>query len=112
MTDPGLPKIVGLLSWYDESPTWLAECIVSLAGTIDHLIAVDGGYQFFPGAIERPLSKIEESDIITHACNGAGIGLTLHRQHAAFEGNEVEKRSLALDLAYNVAREEDWLLIF
>lgn len=112
MTDPGLPRIIGLLCWYDESPSWLAECVASVAGVVDHLIAVDGGYQFFPGAIERPLSRIEEADTIARTCSGLNIGLTLHREHRAFDGNEVEKRSLALDLAYNVAREQDWLLIF
>lgn len=112
MTDPGLPKIIGCLSWYDESPAWLAGTIASCAGVIDHLIAVDGGYAAFPGALERPMSRIEEAEVIVNACHGAGIGLTLHRQRDAWMGNEVEKRSLALDLCYNTAREQDWICIF
>jgi hypothetical protein len=110
--DPGLPKIVGMLVWYDESPSWLAGCIGSLSGFVDHLIAVDGGYTFFPGAMDRPASRLIEAETIMHAADSAGIALTMHRPVNAWEENEVGKRSYALDLCYNVAREDDWIFIF
>jgi hypothetical protein len=46
----GTPKIWGLLSWYDESPSWLAEAVASFAPMLDGLIAVDGAYALYPDA--------------------------------------------------------------
>lgn len=106
-----LPKIVGALCWYDESPAWLAATVSSLAGFVDHLVALDGGYQFFPGAAERPSSKINEAETLMAAAAGAGIGLTLHRPAVPYQDNEVEKRALSLDLAYNIATQDDWIFV-
>lgn len=40
-------KVYALLSYYDEKPEHLARCVGSLAGFVDHLIAVDGRYETF-----------------------------------------------------------------
>jgi hypothetical protein len=37
-------KIIGLLSFYDESPAWLSACVAGIGRWCDGLIAVDGAY--------------------------------------------------------------------
>ena len=105
-------KIVGLLSWYDESPTWLQACVTSVAPILDGLVAVDGAYALFPGAAEKPNSSVAEVDAIAEACDLAGLPLTLHRRSEPFAGNEVEKRNLTLELARTFGlSQEDWLIV-
>ena len=104
-------KIVGLLSWYDEPASWLAECVASAAKICDHLIAVDGAYAKFPGALSRPRSGTEEADVIMHAATGAGIGCTIHARTEPWWGNEVEKRDWMFRLAETVTTGDDWLFV-
>jgi len=100
-----------MLSWWDESPSWLAACVASLANVADRLVAVDGRYALYDD--ERTQSPVEQAEAILETATGAGIPLTLHRPNTAFAGNEVEKRNLLLRLALVEARPmEDWLLAF
>lgn len=103
-------KLAALLSWYEESPEWLAATVASLAPHVDHLVAVDGAYLLFPGALDRPRSGTEQARALLEVADALGIGLTLHRPQEAFEGNEVEKRNLLFDLARTVTDEDDWWL--
>lgn len=104
-------KLVGLLPWYMENPTWLSACVASLARCCDHLIAVDGAYFLFPGSSERPNSGSEQAEAIVETAHGAGLAVTLHVPREPFFGNEVEKRTLMLQLAQTVVEpERDWLL--
>lgn len=104
-------KLIGLLPWYMESPAWLAATVASLARCCDHLVAVDGAYFLFPGAQERPSSGAEQAEAILETAHGAGLGVTLHVPREPFYGNEVEKRTLMLQLAQASATpEQDWLL--
>jgi hypothetical protein len=41
-------SVVGLISWWDESPTWLAASITSLGRFCDHVVALDGRYALYP----------------------------------------------------------------
>ena len=84
-------KIIGALSWYDESPSWLAACVASIAPHIDHLVAVDGAYAHYPDA--RAVSDRLQAETIVATCEAAGIGCTLHRPSTYWVGGEVEKRS-------------------
>lgn len=104
-------KIVGLLSWYEEPAAWLAECVASAAKICDHLIAVDGPYAKFPGALTIPKSGSEQADVITHAAAGAGIGCTVHIPNQPWWGNEVEKRDWMFRMAELVTTEDDWLFV-
>lgn len=104
-------KLIGLLPWYLEKPMWLADAVVSLAKCCDHIIAVDGGYMLFPGALDRPNSGPNQSEEILHAATSAGVGVTLHVPNKPFTGNEVEKRTLMLRLAQPLVEPGvDWLL--
>jgi len=104
-------RVIGLLSWYNESPSWLAATVASFAPVIDHLVAVDGPYAAYPhnGRIK---SDPEQAEIIQRTCDAVGIGLTLYQPTEAYFGNEVEKRSLAFALALTVANEQDWVWVF
>ena len=104
-------RVIGLLSWYNESPSWLAATVASFGKVIDHLIAVDGPYAAYPhnGRIK---SDPEQAEVIQRTCDALGVGLTLYQPTEAFFGNEVEKRSLAFTIALANARPEDWIWVF
>lgn len=103
-------KVVGLLSWYEESPTWLAECVASAARLCDHLIAVDGPYAMFPGALRKPFSGTEQADAILRTAAGAGIGCTIHASRQPWWGGEVEKRDFMFKLGATFTTPQDWYL--
>lgn len=103
-------KVIAVLVWYDESPTWLAACVASAARVADHVVAVDGAYQLFPKGQAR--SPRAQADAITLAADAAGIGCTLHRPETVWFGNEVEKRTFAVQLASQMAEPMvDWLFV-
>lgn len=103
-------RVVGLLSWYEESPQWLAEMIASLpkAG-ISHLIALDGAYGLFPGG--TPTSDLTNVQAIQASCEAHGLTYSIHQPEEVWEGNEVEKRSALFELAEQVTTEDDWLFV-
>lgn len=105
-------KIIGLLSWYEESPAWLAECVSSAARLCDHLIAVDGPYAAFPGALKKPFSGTEQADAILRTAAGAGMGCTVHAPRQPWWGTdwggEVEKRDFMFKLGQTFATPQDW----
>lgn len=104
-------KVIGLLSWYEEPASWLAECVAGLAKVCDHLVAVDGPYALFPGSTRKPASGSEQADTIARAAAGAGIGCTVHVPREPWWGNEVEKRSYMFRLAMTMAEPGiDWLV--
>lgn len=102
-------RVCALLSWYDESPLWLAATVASLAGLADHLVAVDGAYALFPGGEAR--SPVEQHEAIVEAAAAARLGLTLHVPTERWAGNEVEKRNATVELARQVADEDWWLFV-
>jgi hypothetical protein len=105
-------RVIGLLSWYDEQPKWLAATIASLGKRIDldHLVAVDGAYQLLPGGENE--SPPEQRETIMETCASMGIGLTLHVPETVWTGNEVEKRSAMFALGQLAAEEDkDWFMV-
>lgn len=105
-------RIIGLLSWYEEPASWLAQCVAAAAHLCDHLIAVDGPYAMFPGATTKPASGTEQAEVITHTAAGAGIGCTIHAPRQPWWGNEVEKRAYTFKLGMTMAEPGDWFLVF
>lgn len=103
-------KVVGLLCWYEEPASWLAECVASAAKLCDHLIAVDGPYALFPGSTQRPASGSEQADTIARTAAGAGIGCTIHVPRQPWWGGEVAKRDFMFRLASPLTDARDWLL--
>jgi hypothetical protein len=104
-------RIVGLLSWYDEQPAWLAELVASMGRAgVDHLVAVDGAYGAYPDATGD--SGSEQAAVVAAAALGAGMGVTVHQPQEPWQGNEIEKRTFLFAAAHLVARPGmDWLWI-
>lgn len=104
-------KIIGLLSWYDESPSWLAAAVASFAPVIDELVAVDGAYALYPNS--RPASERTQAETIMSTCEALGVGCTIHRPSDRWIGNEVEKRRFMFRLAESLAEVgTDWYFVF
>lgn len=106
-------RLIAVLCFYEESPTWLAALVASLAkADVDHLIAVDGTYALWPGANNRPVSGPEQIETIIQTCRGLGIGCTTYTPSKPFPGNEVEKRNLSIQLALLEGEiGVDWMMI-
>lgn len=98
--------IVGLLSWYDEDPTWLATAVAGFGRFCDHIVAVDGAYELYPGGKAR--SHPEQAHAIHAAAEATGAGCTVHRPNTKL--SEVEKRNLAVKLASSF--DPEWLAVF
>lgn len=103
-------KIVGLCSFYDESPTWLAACVTGAARVCDHLVFVDGAYFLYDK--NGSSSGVESHDAIARACHAAGVGYTLHVPDTCWMGNEVEKRAFMFQLAEQLTTEDDFYFVF
>lgn len=104
-------RVIGLLSWFDELPSMLADCVASMGEAgIDHVVAVDGPYKLFPGTL--PCSAQEQHHTITSVAQQYGMGVTIHVPGGAWENNEIEKRSTLFDLGHALAvPSEDWLFV-
>ena len=104
-------NIIGLLAFYDESPSWLSTCAAGFGRVCDTIIAVDGAYALYPRA--RSHSMPDQREAILAAAEAAGCGCIVHQPKEVWYGNEVEKRNHLLDLARAIGTEhEDWLLVF
>jgi len=100
-------NLVLLLSWYEESPAWLATVVAGYGRMVDHVVAVDGAYAFFPQG--KPRSHPEQAEAIMQTAEAAGIGCTIHRPNFLWDGNEVHKRNMTLKLA--AAHDPDWVMV-
>lgn len=104
-----MTRIIGLLSWWEESEAWLAATIASMGRVCDHVIAVDGRYALYPG--ERVQSASSEGYSIQDAARAAGMGLTLYTAPRTWR-DEMDKRTHLFRLGMLEAREfEDWFFI-
>lgn len=104
-------KIISLLCFYDEAPTWIAANVASHAKFAHHVVAVDGAYFLFPEALERPRSPVEQHDAVIRACEAMGMGWTLYAPQEPWMGNEIEKRSFMFRVGMLSAEEGDWFVI-
>lgn len=103
-------RLITMMSWYDEAFDDLRAAVASAARVgATHLVAVDGAYALYPHS--RPTSRVEEGDVIDEACRAHGISLLLYRPSCAWEGNEVGKRKVMLQLALALAESGDWLMV-
>lgn len=103
-------RIIGLLSWYNERPSWLAATVASAAPHIDHIVAVDGAYMLYPGG--KPHSSTEQAEAVRQTARACGIGCTIHEPQTVWTQNEVQKRSAMFRLGEAVASpNEDWYFV-
>ena len=102
-------RIIGLCSFWDESPTWLAAHPAACAKLVDHMIYVDGAYFLYDK--DGASSGVEAHDAIARGCHAAGIGHTLYVPETCWMGNEVEKRAFMFRLAESMSTEEDFYCV-
>jgi hypothetical protein len=104
-----MTRVIGLLSWWDESEAWLTSTITSMGRICEHLIAVDGRYALYPG--ERTQGATSEGYAIQDAARAAGMGLTLYTAPRTWR-DEMDKRTHLFRLGMLEARAfEDWFFI-
>ena len=104
-----MSRVIGILSWFDESPTWLAATVASMARVCDHIVAVDGRYAHYEDRRQR--SGAEQHDAIVETCRGTGVGLTLHTSNRVWP-TEMAKRTHCFRLASLEAETfKDWMFI-
>jgi len=101
--------VVGLLSWWEEEPTWLIRAVSALTRFCGHVIVVDGAYENMPGAYDTPRSSGVQADAVVAAANGAG--LTLHQPLGPWVGDQVAKRTFMFRLAALITEPGDWLFV-
>lgn len=102
-------RIIGLLSWFDESPTWLAATVSSMARVCDHVVALDGRYKHYED--DRLQSGIAQVDAVVEAARASGMGLTLHTAPRVWD-TEMQKRTHLFRLgALEAVTFEDWFFI-
>lgn len=104
-----MTRIIGLLSWWDESPTRLAACVASMGRFCDHVVALDGRYALFDD--DRVRSGVAEYEAIMDAAHAAGLSLTLEGRGEPWR-DEMHKRTHLFRLGMLHASEfEDWLFV-
>lgn len=100
-------KVIALLSWYDERPSWLAGVVASLSRLqVEHVIALDGAYGLYPNGL--PYSPPEQAATIQQTCHALQMGCTISNPQEPWVGNEVEKRNFHFALAETLTTEDDW----
>lgn len=97
--------LTALLAWYDEPPSLLRQCVESLNGTVDLLVAVDGAYRRFPEG--RPRSPSEQVDAIHQA---ARMPVRPHFPDSLWEG-QLAKRDFMFRFGERFTTGGDWFLI-
>ncbi len=104
-------KICGYMSFFDESPHWLATAVAGMARLCDVIVAHDGAYALYPGA--RARSHPHQSEAVLGAAEAADVACLLYQPRDVYWGNEIEKRNQGLRFAGALLEpDEDWLLVF
>lgn len=104
-----MTRVIGLLSWFDESPARLMACVASMARFCDHVVALDGRYEQYPD--DRVRSGTAEYEAIIDAANAAGLGVTLAGATRPWR-DEMEKRTHLFRLgSLEATAFEDWFFI-
>lgn len=104
-----MPRVVALLSWFEEHEGALAACVASLGGAVDHVVAVDGAYALYPGG--RAKSGAHQAEAIRETARALKMGCTIFEPQTVWRGNEVEKRSYMFRLAETLTTEDDWYMV-
>jgi hypothetical protein len=103
-------KLIGVLTWYDEDPAWLAATTASMCRAgCEHILALDGAYAAFPEA--RAWSHPDQHVAILEVARAMNAGCTLHTPPGPWQGGEIEKRTTGFQLAETFTTEEDWLVL-
>ena len=100
-------KLVALLAWYDERPDWLTATVESLhLLEVDHLVAVDGAYEHFPGGTAT--SSPNQAAAIATAAARHHVRCEIHHPTARWP-SEVAKRNYLFREGQRVGA--DWYFV-
>jgi hypothetical protein len=103
-------RVVALISWWEEDPSWLAATVSSAGKLCDHVVAVDGAYALMPDGTAR--SEPTQAEVVLRTCDALGMGCTIVRPKDVWLGNEVEKRTFCFAECRNVVTPgEDWIIV-
>jgi hypothetical protein len=73
------------------------------------VVALDGAYFLFPGAIDRPKSHPEQAETIIRTAEALGMAATVMVPNEPWE-SEVVKRAALFGVAGALAKPDDWML--
>lgn len=96
-------RICAALAWCDETPEFLERCVLSLAGVVDDLVALDGPWRLF----EAPDSGDAQRQAIADAAAAAGIDAYVTSAYPEWE-SQVHKRDELMKLA---SEGNDWVFV-
>jgi len=102
-------KVIGLISWFNEKPEWLAAGVASMAGFVDAVVVIDGAYSYFPEG--RAHSPNGQAEAIRETARALGLGCLIYEPPGTWIGNEVEKRDKLFRFAEQVTEPEDWYFV-
>lgn len=102
-------RVYGLLSWFDEEPSWLSACVASMSKLCSDVIAFDGAYGLYPSLEAR--SAPVQAETIARTADALGMAWTIHVPQEKWWEGEVSKRAAMLALAATLATPSDWLLV-
>lgn len=100
-------KISAALAWYDEPVEFLDRCVRSLAGVVDDVVALDGAWEWMPGA--GVCSPPEQYQAIVDAAEAVGLPLWIGGpEHGEPYESQVTKRADLMEIAGDGA---DWIFV-
>lgn len=105
-----------MLCWYDENSAWLGGTVTSLKGFCDGVIAVDGPYASFPGALRVPRSDPTNAEAIQHAAWAADLDCLIYTPREPWwsgdtPDEEVAKRDFMCRLGDVIGSPGDWYFV-
>lgn len=101
--------VTAMLAWYQEDLDLLHDCITSLAGFCDRIVAVDGGYELIPGATRS--SSPDQHDAVIRSCAEAGLDLDLYIPPAAWTGQVAKRDWMIKRATHGQPTPPDWLFV-
>lgn len=101
--------VAAMLAWYREDLDLLHDCIMSLKGICDRIVAVDGGYELIPGATGS--SGSDEHDAVIRSCDEAGLELDLVVPRAAWSGQVAKRDWMIKRATHGQQTPPDWLFV-
>lgn len=107
-----MTRIIGALSFFEESPSWLAALVASGKGFWDAFVAVDGSYWLYPDAIRHPSSGPEQVEAIIQTAAACGIECLTFTPSISWAENELGKRRFLFEACELVSEgPEDWYCV-
>lgn len=103
-------KLIALLSFFTEDWDYLAGDIEDLhALGVSAVVAVDGVYSRYDGPRRSPAGLVEDLYFLTDRYD---MDLLLYQPTEPWAGDEVQKRQVMIDLAWSIAEDGDWFVVW